>query len=159
MSIAREHGGTIEAEALPAGGSAFTLYLPAALEAPERREAASSAPQDASAVTEAQNSAPVLKGRSVLVLDDEESICMLLEEGLSAHGLEVRCTATPEEALASVPEHRFDALICDLNLSVRGAPVNGADVAQKLLELAKTPKPALILMTGDYAQELAPGVG
>jgi PAS domain S-box-containing protein len=30
MSIIREHGGIIEAEALPAGGSAFTVFLPAA---------------------------------------------------------------------------------------------------------------------------------
>src|SRR5437773_2212885 len=28
MSIIREHGGSIEAETLPAGGSAFTIYLP-----------------------------------------------------------------------------------------------------------------------------------
>ena len=28
LSIIKEHGGTIEAEALPAGGSAFTVYLP-----------------------------------------------------------------------------------------------------------------------------------
>src|SRR5258708_7702824 len=28
MSIIREHGGNIEAETLPAGGSAFTIYLP-----------------------------------------------------------------------------------------------------------------------------------
>src|SRR5437660_6320575 len=30
MSIIREHGGNIEAETLPAGGSAFTIYLPIA---------------------------------------------------------------------------------------------------------------------------------
>src|SRR5467141_1990601 len=30
MSIIREHGGNIEAETLPAGGSAFTIYLPVA---------------------------------------------------------------------------------------------------------------------------------
>src|SRR5206468_4404943 len=36
MSIIREHGGNIEAETLPAGGSAFTIYLPiASMRAPE----------------------------------------------------------------------------------------------------------------------------
>src|SRR6202011_3858433 len=30
MSIVREHGGTLEAQRLPAGGSAFNVYLPAA---------------------------------------------------------------------------------------------------------------------------------
>jgi len=33
MSIIREHGGKIEAEALPAGGSAFSVYLPVSSEA------------------------------------------------------------------------------------------------------------------------------
>src|SRR5947207_2065422 len=32
MSIIREHGGSIDVETLPAGGSAFTVYLPVALE-------------------------------------------------------------------------------------------------------------------------------
>ena len=39
-----------------------------------------------------------------MVVDDEESIRMLLEEGLSTHGLEVDCAANAEEALALVPE-------------------------------------------------------
>ena len=154
MSIAREHGGTIEAEALPAGGSAFTLYLPAASgAAPDRETAPEPAVMPAEALPEAPAEASDLKGRSVLVLDDEESICMLLEEGLTAHGLLVRCTASPDEGLGLVRGQRYDALICDLNLSVGGAPVNGADVAKKLLEAAKPPKPAVILMTGDYTEE------
>ena len=67
--------------------------------------------------------------------------------------LRVRSTASPEEALALVPIEHYDALICDLNLSIRGTSVNGADVAQKLLAASLNPKPALILMTGDYAEE------
>ena len=153
MSIIREHGGTIEAEGLPAGGSAFTIYLPSAVETPPQRTAA----EAQATVTESPEAVPNgLKGRSVLVLDDEESICMLLDEGLSAHGLHVRCTANPDEALALVPNQHYDALICDVNLAVRGANVNGADVGQKLLAAALAPKPALILMTGDYTEEPAP---
>jgi len=155
MSLAREHGGTIEAEALPAGGSAFTLYLPAASGAmPDRQTLLEPG------VTATENSAEnsELKGRCVLVLDDEESICMLLEEGLTARGLQVRCTGSPDEALGLLRGQQFDVLICDMNLSVGGAPVNGADVAQRLLEAAKAPKPALILMTGDYMEDSQLGV-
>src|SRR5436190_2360330 len=36
LSIAREHGGTIQAESLPGGGSAFRVYLPAAVDGPEQ---------------------------------------------------------------------------------------------------------------------------
>lgn len=47
-------------------------------------------------------SAEILKGRSVLVLDDEESLRQLLQEGLSNQGLRVDCAGTAEEALALI---------------------------------------------------------
>lgn len=153
MSIIREHGGLIEAEALPAGGSAFKVSLPPAplekstseqpgAHVPPAESAASStslgaslanaapAPAESSFASvlatsghrsvdfvnalsaSAQSAAPnapavlssaeILKGRSVLVLDDEESLRQLLQEGLSAQGLRVDCAGTAEEALALI---------------------------------------------------------
>ena len=145
MTIVREHGGLIEAEPLPAGGSAFTVTLPVA---PTEKRDAPSAPAESgvsspsmgvslatslataaaapaesgfasvSATSEslnapsasAQSAAPrtvspsagILKGRSVLVLDDEESLRQLLQEGLSAQGLRVDCAGTAEDALALI---------------------------------------------------------
>ena len=151
MSIVREHGGTIEAEALPAGGSAFTVYLPAAIE-PASPQLPEPAPAP-SAFPSVPAPSDILKGRSILVLDDEESIRMLLDEGLSAHGLQVHSAATPDQALALAASHRFDALICDLHLSVNGTPLNGQDAAATLLASSPAPKPALIFMTGDYTEE------
>jgi PAS domain S-box-containing protein len=151
MSIVREHGGTIEAEALPAGGSAFTVYLPAAIE-PASPQPPASAPAASEFPSSTAPSDP-LTGRSILVLDDEESIRMLLDEGLSAHGLQVQSAATPEEAFALAANHRFDALICDLHLSVNGTPQSGQDAAATLLASSPAPKPALIFMTGDYTEE------
>src|SRR5690349_9951019 len=108
MTIIREHGGLIEAEALPAGGSLFTVTLPPApaekspaeitpfekLETPAPLESGASsattafaapsvAPAESSFASilaaSAESAAPhpvpssaeILKGRSVLVLDDE----------------------------------------------------------------------------------------
>lgn len=146
MSIVREHGGLIEGEALPAGGTAFTVTLPVAPAdkseaAPVSAESgwpgslaasmasdaapASAAPAEssfasvpsttssanagsASAKPAARNApalspaAEILKGRSVLVLDDEESLRSLLQEGLSGQGLRVDCAGTAEEALAFI---------------------------------------------------------
>src|SRR2546429_5589254 len=75
MSIIREHGGIIEAEALPAGGSAFTVFLPAApAEQPIPSAPSETASLGASAVPEeasrdslngAAPSVEILKGRSV----------------------------------------------------------------------------------------------
>ena len=154
MSIVREHGGTIEAEALPAGGSAFTVYLPAAIE-PASPQPPVPVPTRLLAGEFPPTVPPsdILKGRCILVLDDEESIRMLLDEGLSSHGLQVHSAATPDQALALAAGHRFDAFICDLHLSVNGTPVNGQDAAATLLASSTAPKPALIFMTGDYTEE------
>jgi CheY-like chemotaxis protein len=157
MSIIREHGGNIEAETLPAGGSAFTIYLPTALVQPT--ESPSSPADTATLLTESVLAAiDILRGRSVLVLDDEESIRMLLQEGLSAQGLLVDCAANVEEALAHMGRSRFDVFLCDIHLSSGGYTVDGREAARRILEVSGKQKPVLIFMTGDLI-ESSPGVG
>jgi PAS domain S-box-containing protein len=158
MSIIREHGGNIEAETLPAGGSAFTIYLPIApVESPETPLAP---PEPASAPSgEVRPAADLLSGRAVLVLDDEESLRMLLQEGLSAHGLRVGCAATTGEALALVKRSSYDVFLCDLHLSSGGSFVNGRESAARILEAAGAQKPALIYMTGDLMEGSQEGEG
>jgi two-component system, NtrC family, sensor kinase len=148
MSIIREHGGNIEAESLPAGGSAFTIYLPCvagqqpeALSAPSEVERASA--------QSAPPSADLLRGRAVLVLDDEESLRMLLQEGLSAHGLRVDGAATTEEALAFLERSSYDVFLCDLHLSSGGFTVDGREAAGRILKAAGAQKPVLVYITGD----------
>jgi PAS domain S-box-containing protein len=159
MSIIREHGGNIEAEGLPAGGSAFTVYLPIASDGPAEhgRPAARHSSIDSS--DEHRIVAEPLPDRSVLVLDDEESIRMLLEEGLSSQGIRVDSAATPEEAMALAGRRTYDAILFDLNLSSGGTYVNGREVAAQILAIAGPRKPALIFMTGDLVQsdERPPG--
>ena len=148
LSIVREHGGDIEAESLPAGGAAFTVYLPIALSQgsnPASREPDSSAEMVAPTVE-------ALKNRPILVVDDEESIRSLLQEGLSAHGLKVDCAATAEEALAMVLRAKYDAILCDLNLSGSGPNSDGYSVAQRLRIAAGSNKPELIYMSGDVEE-------
>ncbi len=154
MSIVREHGGTMEAEALPAGGSAFTIYLPAAT------GEASAAPLKGPDSSSSEWFRPVptlVKGRSILVLDDEESIRTLLEEGLSAHGLHVDCAATAEEALALILSRPYDALLCDLKLSGAGENADGQVVAERILLAAGSHPPAVVFMTGDLVDPAAAG--
>jgi CheY-like chemotaxis protein len=155
MSIIREHGGNIEAETLPAGGSAFTIYLPAASEAPP---GSLSSPSDTAIISPEifRATADLLKGRGVLVLDDEESIRMLLHEGLSAHGLRVDCAATTEEAIADLGRSSYDVFLCDLHLSSGGYTVDGREATVRILEAAGNQKPIVIYMTGDLI-ESAPG--
>jgi PAS domain S-box-containing protein len=153
MSIIREHGGNIEAESLPAGGSAFTIYLPAASgREPEALPAPPKSVVDSSGSLPA--TADLLRGRAILVLDDEESLRMLLQEGLSAQGLRVDCAATAEEALALAARFSYDVFLCDLHLFSGGLAVDGREAASRILAAALEPKPALIYMTGDLVENL-----
>src|SRR5467141_3155273 len=145
MSIIREHGGNIEAETLPAGGSAFTIYLPVASGDPP---GATAPPSDAAVSV----TADLLTGRAVLVLDDEESLRTLLQEGLSAQGLRVDGAATAEEALAHLGRSRYDVLLCDLHLTSGGYTVDGREAASRVLDAAGKQKPVLVYMTGDLLE-------
>jgi PAS domain S-box-containing protein len=151
MSIIREHGGNIEAETLPAGGSAFTIYLPAA-SGPPPRSPSFSPDTGVLSPEPVRTVADLLRGRAVLVLDDEESLRMLLQEGLSAHGLRVDCAATTEEALAHLGRSRYDVILCDLHLSSGGYAVDGRESASRVLTAAGKQKPVLIYMTGDLIE-------
>lgn len=146
LSIIREHGGTIEAEALPGGGSAFTVYLPAAVGEESRPPAPPKAIGTGAGLLPDLNA---LKGRSILVLDDEEIICTLLSEGLTAAGLCVDCSSSVEQALTHLAGRSYDAFLCDLNLSQNGDKVDGRSAAERMLGSASSPRPALIFMSGD----------
>lgn len=162
MSILREHGGNIEAEPLPAGGSAFTVTLPVA--SAEQQQAPSTLPEAGAVTSSAGGSSAanravtpasgVLKDRSVLVLDDEESLRMLLQEGLSAQGLRVDCAATEEEALACIQRSSYDILLCDLHLSAGGFFVDGREATGRILAAAGSQKPVVVYMTGDLTDSV-----
>jgi PAS domain S-box-containing protein len=154
MSIIREHGGNLDAKALPTGGSIFTLDLPIVAESGVAPALTSSPDVSAKTVSEPSGyNHTDVQGRSVLVIDDEESIRMLLEEGLSACGLRVDCVGDGEAAAALLAKRPYDVLLCDLNLlRAGGGKVSGRDVADQVLAAVGPEKPAVIFMTGDLVE-------
>jgi PAS domain S-box-containing protein len=146
-AIVREHGGSIDVETLPVGGSAFTVFLPVASET----DVAASLGDGLTPAFPMMRTASLdlLKDRSVLVLDDEESIRMLLEEGLSAYGLKVDCASTPAGAVELARRRSYDIVLCDLNLSANGFSTGGREAAKQIVAAAGKNKPVVIFMTGD----------
>jgi CheY-like chemotaxis protein len=143
----KEHGGSIDVETLPAGGSAFTVFLPMAIVAADRNPF--DTPALGTKIDRIGSGGDSMKGRSVLVLDDEESLRQLLEEGLSVHGLRVDSAATPAEAFALISRRSYDVFLCDLNLSAGGYPADGRQVTQQVLAASGANRPIVIFMSGE----------
>jgi two-component system NtrC family sensor kinase len=161
MSIIREHGGNLDAKALPTGGSIFTLALPIVADPGATAEGGASLEISAKTTTiPSANNHHDIHGRAVLVIDDEESIRMLLQEGLSACGPRVDCAADAEAAAALLAERSYDVLLCDLNLTrVGGGKVSGREVVDQVLAAVVAEKPSIIFMTGDLVEEDAAVAG
>jgi PAS domain S-box-containing protein len=145
MSIVREHGGNIETESVAESGAAFTVYLPI----PVTQNRPIPRDPDSSSGEWVPPSLERLKNRTILVLDDEESIRLLLEEGLSAQGLKVDCAGTAEQALSLLLGRKYDVILCDLKLSGSGPNADGHNVAERLRVAAGVNKPEVIFMSGD----------
>ncbi len=118
-SIIKNHHGTITAASIRGEGSTFVIYLPAA-------KKMSDTPQIAPL--------PLVGEGRVLVMDDEESIRLVLGEMLRHLGYEVHCVAEGHEALERYQEayhaHQpFKAVILDL--TVKGG-LGGKETVQQL---------------------------
>lgn len=78
---------------------------------------------------------------SILIVDDEPLIRDSLGEYLQHEGFAVIARGSGEEALALAAEHRFDIVLCDVNLP----GIDGIDVLQRLLQIS--PETFVILIT------------
>ena len=89
-----------------------------------------------------------MKGR-ILVVDDEELICTLLERKLKKEGYVVATTTDPEEGLRKLKTSPFDVILTDLRM--------GKMDGLELLMRARKVKPEcdVVIMTGFATVESA----
>ncbi len=91
-----------------------------------------------------------LSSRRLLLVDDENSIRLTLLPVLQEHGFEVEFAATVQDAIRAIATQKFDALICDLNIS---APGDGFEVVGAMRKAV--PRSVIVLLTGYPAFESA----
>jgi CheY-like chemotaxis protein/anti-sigma regulatory factor (Ser/Thr protein kinase) len=110
-SLVDLHGGTIDVSSTPGEGTTFAVTLPAA-----PGPGVVTRPSDA------------LRGRRVLVLDDEPETARLIAERLEPFGVECEIVHDGQTALARLRDEHFDAMTLDVLMP----GVSGFEVLREL---------------------------
>ena len=135
-SIMKRHSGKMEVESEEGKGTTLTLSLPIKNEIKQQKRSSRSTPDK------------IAKSLSVLVVDDEEEICNILDTFFSREGHMVKAVSNGAEAIEMAKREDFDLVICDLTMP----DVTGHDIVNALNELDKVPK--IVISTGsidDYS--------
>ena len=146
-SIVQGYGGRIDLTSARGEGSTFTLLLPVA--AAQRGKEGTGPKKPATPTSSIERA---LKGRHVLIVDDEEMIADLLSKSLGERGLSADVAMDAARAQELLRTHDYDLLLFDLSLA---GSVGGLELLTRCRQMGgpNAAAPALA-MTGH-----APGAG
>src|SRR5215211_7575869 len=92
-----------------------------------------------------------LRSRTLLVVDDEESICFSMREYFSQHGFKVDTASEIEEAEGLIKETDYRVIIQDLRLGMTRNP-DGIEIIK--LVHKRNPETRIIVLTSYGSQEV-----
>ena len=139
-SIVDEHDGRIWMENLPEGGAAFHIDLPIGEE--EHQEPS---PADDGGASAGVKLPPAISGRKVLVVDDEESIRLLLHDVLRLDRHAVTVAKNGLEAVELAENDHFDVIITDMKMP----ELDGASFYRRVRDRDPAQAGRIIFITGD----------
>jgi signal transduction histidine kinase len=132
--IVHEHGGSIRAENA-AGGAAFIVDLPSSA-GPE---------SDAPAPASERPGPRVVRGRSILVVEDEPDVAEVLKDMLALDDHRVDIAANGQLALELLDDHEYDLILSDLRMPQLDGPGLYRELERRRPELCRR----LIFISGD----------
>lgn len=133
--FARQSGGGAHITSTPGRGTEIRLYLPPLVESADETPAIT-AP-----------ATPLVAGRRLLLVEDDESVAVVALELLESLGLDVRAVETGPQALERLKRERFDIMLSDV---VMPGGMTGIELAR----LCERDYPAMrVVLTSGYAGE------
>jgi CheY-like chemotaxis protein len=93
--------------------------------------------------------------KSIVVVDDDESLVFMLKENLESIGYDVRTGYDGEAVMRLVEEKKPDLVLMDFNMP----GWNGLQALDKLRANPKTAAVPVVFLTGEASEKLLPGGG